>query len=103
MPYARPKKINRQPTHPGSLLKEEVIPALGTTVTQAAADLGVSRMTLHSVLSERRAVSPEMAIRLGAWTGTSAQSWLNMQNAHDLWTLERKMTDQVKGIPERAA
>jgi plasmid maintenance system antidote protein VapI len=44
-----------------------------------------------------------MAIRLGARTGTSAQSWLNMQNAHDLWTLERGMTDKMKGIPERAA
>ena len=92
-----------EPPHPGSMLKEEVIPALGTTVTQAAADLGVNRMTLHSVLSERRAVSPEMVIRLGPWTGTSTQSWLNMQNAHDLWTLEREMTDQMRGIPERAA
>jgi antitoxin HigA-1 len=58
-----------EPPHPGSLLKEEVILALGTTATQAATDLGVNRMPLHCVLSERRAVSPEMAIRLGAWSG----------------------------------
>ena len=60
-------------------------------------------MTLHSILAETRAVSPEIAIRLGAWTGTSAQSWLAMQNAYDLWTLERDMAAQVKAIPRRAA
>ena len=54
-----------QPTHPGELLRDEVLPALGLSVTKAAALLHVSRQALHAVLSERAAVTPEMAVRLG--------------------------------------
>jgi len=57
-------KRNRMPTHPGAVLREDVLPALGVTVVRAAADLGVTRQTLHRILSESSAISPEMALRV---------------------------------------
>jgi addiction module HigA family antidote len=77
------------PPHPGETLREDVLPALGLNMTQAAAQLGVTRAALSRVLNGRAAVSPEMALRLEAWLGTEnggrADLWLAQQLAHDLW------------------
>ncbi len=88
-----------QPSHPGELLREEVLPALRLTVTEAARKLGVSRQTLHAILSERAAVTPEMAVRLGKFCGNGPGVWLRMQMAHDLWRAERDLAKVVKKIP----
>ncbi len=88
-----------EPTHPGELLREEVLPALRLTVTDAAAKLGVSRQTLHAVLSERASVTPEMAARLGKLCGNGAGLWLRMQQARDLWRVERDLATELKKIP----
>jgi len=71
-----------KPTHPGAILREDVLPALNLTVAEAAWQLGVSRQMLHSILSERSAVSPEMAVRLGQFCGNGAGFWLRMQAAY---------------------
>lgn len=77
------------PPHPGETLREDVLPALGLTVTEAAAQLGVTRATLSRVLNGRAAISPEMALRIEAWLGVerggSADVWVAQQAAHDLW------------------
>jgi len=86
-------------THPGELLREEVLPALRLTVKDAAAKLGVSRQTLHAILTERSAITPEMAVRLGKLCGNGPGIWLRMQVAYDLWKAERAMTEVVKKIP----
>jgi addiction module HigA family antidote len=88
-----------QPSHPGVLLREDVLPALDLTVTDAAAKLGVSRQTLHNILGERAAVTPEMAVRLGKLCGDGGRVWLAMQQAHDLWAAERALADVVAEIP----
>lgn len=88
---------NRCPSHPGLLLAEDVLPALGLTVKDTAAHLGISRQTLHRVLAGSAAVSPAMAVRLGKLFGTGAQFWLNMQSAHDLWHANRNV--DVSRIP----
>ncbi len=88
-----------QPSHPGELLREDVLPALRLTVTDAAAKLGVSRQTLHAILSEKVAVTPEMAARLGKLCGDGAGVWLRMQRARDLWRVEREMADELAKIP----
>lgn len=80
----------RQPTHPGNILKEEVIIPLGISITQAAIDLGVSRKTLSELLNEHTSLSPDMAIRIGQATKTTPESWLNIQNKVDLWKAEQK-------------
>ena len=92
-----------QPTHPGELLRDEVLPALGLSVTRAAALLHVSRQALHAVLSERAAITPEMAVRLGKLCGNGPGLWLRMQQARDLWQAERDMAETVAAIPTMRA
>jgi len=92
-----------EPVHPGAVLREDVLPALGLTVTGAARDLRISRQTLHAILSERSAVSPEMAIRLGHFCGNGADFWLRMQSAHDLWHAERRLRGELRRIPRHDA
>ena len=76
---------NRRPTHPGAVLREDVLPGLAMTQGRMAELLGVSRVSLAQLLHEHRAVSGDMALRLEKLLGTSAESWLNMQQALDLW------------------
>lgn len=75
------------PPHPGSILREDVLPELGITVTAAAAELGLTRAALSRVLNEKAAISIMLARKLEAWLGEgpSAESWLRMQIVHDLW------------------
>ena len=80
----------RRPTHPGALLREDVLPGLGMTQTELARRLGVSRLSVSELLHEKRALSPDMAMRLGKLLGTSPESWLRMQAAVDLWELARR-------------
>ena len=74
VPVRRPLK--REPTHPGELLREDVLPALKMNVSQAARELGVSRQLLHRILAGQAAVTPEMAVRLGKWAGNGPHLWL---------------------------
>lgn len=76
---------NRKPTHPGAVLREDVLPGLGMTQGRMAQLLGVSRVTLAQLLHEHRALSGDMALRLEKLLGSSAESWLNMQQVLDLW------------------
>ena len=75
---------SRRPTHPGVVLREDVLPALKMTQTELATRLGVSRLSVSELLHKKRALSPEMAVRLARLLGTSAESWLRMQTARDL-------------------
>jgi addiction module HigA family antidote len=84
------------PPHPGKTLKEDVLPALGLTVTDAAEQLGVSRVALSRVINGRAAISAELAIRLAKWLGGSADVWLHAQLQYDLWHAERKSNAKVK-------
>jgi len=79
----------RKPTHPGRVLKYDVIEALGLTVTAAADKLGVTRKALSELLNERAAMSPMMAVRVAQATNTTPESWLNMQVKLDLWKAEQ--------------
>lgn len=80
----------RKPTHPGAILREDVLPELGITQGEFADRLGVSRRTVSEVLHERRPVTPDMAIRLGKLLGNGAGLWLRMQQSVDVWTLEQQ-------------
>jgi addiction module HigA family antidote len=80
-------------------LREDVLPALGLTVTAAAAALGVSRQTLHAILAEKASVTPEMAARLGKLCGNGAGFWLRVQQARDLWRVEHEMAEALSRIP----
>ena len=86
------------PTHPGAILRGDVLPALGLSVSESARQLGVSRQTLHRVLAGTMAVSPEMALRLAKAVGCSPESWLAMQHNYDLWQA-RQSTDLSQVTP----
>lgn len=98
------------PPHPGLTLRDDVLPALGLNVTQAAQQLDVSRVALSRVLNGRAAVSPEMALRIEAWLGVErggdARLWLTMQTTYDLWQQTQRMKDaplNVQPAPAMAA
>ena len=93
---------DRRPTHPGALLREDVLPGLDITQGKLAELLGVSRLTVSQLLHEHRALSPDMAMRLEKLTGTSAESWLRMQEAVDLWEA-RQQPERFKAIKRRPA
>ena len=93
------------PPHPGETLREDVLPALGLSVTDAAAQLGVTRAAFSRVLNARAGVSPEMALRLERWLGVEhggrAGVWLGMQAAYDLWhaqKIARPALNKIKPI-----
>ena len=101
--YAAKQPPKMEPVHPGAILREDVLPALHLTVSEAARQLGVSRQMLHSILGERSTISPEMAVRLGRFCGNGGGFWLRMQTAHDLWHAERNLRDEIRKIPEHVA
>ena len=88
----------RKPTHPGAILREDILPDLGMSVSAFARSLGVSRQTLHAILAERSGISPEVALRLGALLGNGAQLWADMQSKYDLWLAEEKLHDVLSLI-----
>ena len=94
---------NRMPTHPGAVLREDVLPELGWTQTEWAASLIVSRQTVSDLLHERKSVTAEMAIRIARAVGGTPESWLRMQEALDLWAAEMKFKRNPKIAPKALA
>jgi addiction module HigA family antidote len=91
------------PAHPGDVLADTVLRKNGgITVTEFAKRLGVSRVALSRVVNARAAVSAELAIRLAAALGGSAESWLNMQAAYDLWRAKKRRRPKIERLPELA-
>jgi len=82
------------PPHPGRIVRQECLEALGLSVTEAAKVLDVTRQTLNNLVNEKAAISPEMAIRLEKAFGSTADTWLRMQAAYDL-AQARKNADQI--------
>ena len=90
---------SRKPTHPGTVLLEDIIKPLGLTITEAAKMLGVSRKTLSEFVNEKVMLSPSMAIRIAKATSTSPESWLNMQQKLTLWEAEQHLPENVIPFP----
>ena len=95
--------IHRLPTHPGAILRDDVLPALKLSVSEAARQLRVTRQTLHRVLAGKSGVSPEMAVRLGKFCGNGPGLWLRMQQAFDLWQAEERLREELDKIPAHKA
>lgn len=94
-----PLLVGLRPTHPGELLREDILPALGRSKVEIADLLGVSRRSLYNILSEEQPVTPQMALRIGKLTGTTPESWLAMQQAYDLRIAEKSIAKELAGIP----
>jgi antitoxin HigA-1 len=88
----------RRPTHPGEMLREDFLPDFRLTVSKLARAIGVSRQSVNELLRGRRAVSPEMSLRLGKLFGNSPEFWLKAQRAVDLWDAAQVIRDDVVNI-----
>lgn len=88
---------NRCPTHPGELLREDVIPATGVSKAELASLLGITRNHLNGILAEEKPITPSVAVRLGKLCGNGEQLWIRMQVAHDIWHANREV--DISGLP----
>ena len=86
------------PPHPGEVLQDTVLGEAGLSVSELAKKLGVSRVALSRVVNGRAAVSADMALRLAAALGGSAESWLRMQASYDLWRASKKRRPKVEPL-----
>lgn len=89
--------IRRKPTHPGAIVKRD-IEALGLSVNQVALAIGLTRAALGNVVSEKSAVSPDMALRLAAYFRTEVNLLLDMQRDYDVWTAREKIKAELEKI-----
>jgi addiction module HigA family antidote len=96
--YFVKRPLNRPPTHPGEVLREDVLPALGLSVSEAARRLGISRQQLHRVLACTHPITTEMALRIGKFAGNGPGIWLRMQQAYDLWHAGQRMKIELSKI-----
>jgi addiction module HigA family antidote len=96
--------MKRRPTHPGEMLREDFLPDYGLTVSKLAEALGVSRQSVNELLRGRRALSPEMALRMAKLFGNSPEFWLKAQRAVDLWDATHAIKKEIGRIkPLRSA
>ena len=91
-----------KPIHPGTVLRERVLPGLGLSVSQASRELGVCRQTLHRILAGNAAVTPDMAARLGRLSGLPGRFWLSLQQEYDLALAEAELAEVLPRIPAHA-
>lgn len=84
------------PTHPGLIIRDDVLPELQLSVNEAAEQLGISRVTLSRVMNGRSAITAEMALRVGKWVGNGPDIWLRMQGQYVLWQAHQKSNVKVK-------
>lgn len=80
----------RCPTHPGEYVKEDILDEMSLTQQSLADRLGVSRKTVNHIVKQKQGITASMALRLGLFTRTSPEMWLNLQSAYDLWNAERE-------------
>lgn len=85
----------RKPTHPGIVFYEDVMKPLNLSVTKTAELLGISRKALSEFINEKSSLSPDLALRISIATGTSAESWMNMQQKLTLWIAEQNAPSNV--------
>jgi addiction module HigA family antidote len=85
------------PMHPGEMLRDDVLPALGRPKAEIARLLGISRQQLYDILEQRKPISPAVAVRIGKLLGNGARIWIRMQADHDVWHAERSV--DISKIP----
>lgn len=90
--------LKREPTHPGAILKNDFLEPLGLSQTTLAKGLNTTFRTVNEIVNEKRNISPEMAIRLSRFLGTSVELWLNLQNQFDIYRIRTRKSGILKRI-----
>ena len=88
-------KNNMRPIHPGEILQEEFLVPLGISAHALAHQLKVPAHRIYAIINERRAITPDTAIRLAKYFGTTPESWLNLQTAYDLKVAQRELGPRI--------
>src|SRR2546426_8420081 len=96
--YVVKRPVKRPPIHPGEIVREDVLPALGLSVSEAARRLGISRQQLHRILACTHPITTEMALRIGKLAGNGPELWLRMQQTYDLWHAQRRLKKELAKI-----
>jgi addiction module HigA family antidote len=89
--------------HPGELLREDVLPAVGKPKAEIARLLGISRQTLYEVLREKQPVTANLALRIAKLVGGDPELWLSLQQSYDLEVAQRALAKELKAIPRLEA
>jgi antitoxin HigA-1 len=100
--YSVKRPLKRPPVHPGEIIREDVLPSLGISISEAARQIGVSRQQLHRILACTHPISTEMALRIGKFVGNGPELWLRMQQAYDLWVTEKQIKNELLKIKPAA-
>mgnify|MGYP000193267924 CR=1 FL=1 len=88
-----------RPIHPGEMLREDVLPALGRPKTEIARLLGISRQTLYDILNEKQPITAQMALRIGKLCGNGGDIWISLQTRYDMQIAEAELGDALDKIP----
>ena len=96
--YFVKRPLKRPPIHPGEVLREDVLPSLGLSVSETARKIGVSRQQLHRILACTHPITTDMALRIGKFAGNGQSLWLRMQQAYDLWYAENRLKEELSKI-----
>jgi antitoxin HigA-1 len=91
------KRMN--PIHPGEVLKDDFMEPLGVTAYRLAKDVGVTAIRIGEIVRGKRGITADTAVRLAAYFGTDAQSWMNLQLHYDLEMARDKLADVLRRIP----
>jgi len=93
------RRMERQPTHPGKIIREDYLKPLSMIINEFASVLGISRKTLSKIINERGAITPDMALRLSRAFNTTPDFWLNLQKNFDLWQAEHSSNEWQRVKP----
>jgi len=100
--YTVKRPLKRPPVHPGEIMREDILPSLGLSISEAARRMGISRQQLHRILACTHPISTEMGLRIGKFAGNGPGIWLRMQQAYDLWHAEKRMKRELSRIKPAA-
>lgn len=89
---------DQPPPHPGEILREDILPRTGLSLSDLAGHLGVSAALLADFIAERASVTADLAMRLGSALGSGARYWLGLQMQHDLWIAQTCESPRVKRV-----
>ena len=96
--YFVKRPLKRPPIHPGEILREDVLPSIGLSVSETARKIGIPRQQLHRILACTHPITTDIALRIGKFAGNGPSLWIGMQQAYDLWYTENRIKEELSKI-----